>query len=188
MRDRELESFRHHADDRRERVADLHGLPPRCTVAGEARPPHVVAEDDDRRRAGRFVAPRRARVRSAAVQKRRRKPDAVISATCNRPRVVGAGDQVARDVAIGAEVGDGLSARDARRRSRRALAAPRCVAATSQFRISTMRSPPGSGSVGFEEHRRHHEGDRADPDGERHRQPADDRQPRILHEHPERRA
>jgi hypothetical protein len=33
-------------------------------------------------------------------------------------------------------------------------------------------------------HAHHLEDDRADPDGERHREPADQRQPRILHEHP----
>jgi hypothetical protein len=47
-----------------------------------------------------------------------------------------------------------------------------------------MRSPCGSGSVRTDEQRHHLEDDGADPDGERHRESADDRQLRILEHHP----
>ena len=48
VRDRELEAFPHHADDRRVLVAELHAAAEHIGIAAEARAPHVVAEHGDR--------------------------------------------------------------------------------------------------------------------------------------------
>ena len=51
-----------------------------------------------------------------------------------------------------------------------------------------MRSPPGSGSVRVENVATSSKVTAPTQMRERHREPADDREPRVLHEHPERRA
>ena len=112
-----------------------------------------------------------------------RKPDAVISATATGRASPPADDQVARDVAPGTKL-----------RHRPQRAAPddevvqraRLVVIGGDVPVADLDDAIAGGQRqrGRRQQRQHLEDDRADADRERHRQPADDGEARIPHEHP----
>ena len=182
VRDGEREAFAHHADHRRVLVSELHGAAEHIGVAPEARSPHVVPEHGHRWRTWPLVG-----CNEDAAQERRALGDAKAGGGDLRDldgtRVAAGDDQVAGDVPPGTEL---------RHRPQRAAPDDEVV---QRARLGIIRRDVpvadlddalarGQRQRGIDEQRQHLEDDGADADRERHRQPADDGEARILHEHP----
>ena len=103
VRDRELEAFAHHADDRHVLVAKLHAAAKHIRIAAEARAPHLVADHGDRWRRGLRVG-----LHQDAAHERRSAGHAKAGRGDLRDRdgtrIAAGDDQVARDVAPGTKL------------------------------------------------------------------------------------
>jgi hypothetical protein len=182
VRDREGETLPHHADHRHVLVSELYGPAEHVRVAAKAHPPQVVTEHGDSRGAGLLVGwgkdtpqERRCSCHPKARGGDLGGLDGTRDAIC--------GDQVAGDVAPCAELGD---------RAQRAAPDDKIV---QDARLESVgRDVPvldlDDALAGRQRQRRMHEqrchleDDRPYADRKRHRQPADDGQARILHQHP----
>jgi hypothetical protein len=182
VRDRKREAVRHHAHHGGVRLSELHGPPDDLRVAREARLPHVVAKDHHRRRSGLLVR----RHEGAAQQRRRRsdpEPRRGDRRDLHREDLPVTPLEVACDVLPRPEVGH---------RPHR-LAPDTEVVRRARLRVARLHVPVPQvhdavalrqRQRGTDEQHHHLEYDDADPDGERHRESADDGQPRILDQHP----
>ena len=196
VRDRELETFAHHADDRHVIVTKLHAAAEHRWIAAEARAPHLVADHGDRWRRGLLVGldqdaaheRRRAGNAEAGCGDLRDRDGTRIAAGGGAPgaRTLRAGvqdDQVARDVAPGPKL-----------RHRPQRVAPDDEVVQRARLVVVGRNVPvedlddaiarGQRQCGRQDQRQHLEDDRADADRERHGQPADNSEAGVLHEHP----
>jgi hypothetical protein len=182
VRDREREAVRHHAHHGGVRVPDLHGSPDDRGVGREARPPQVVAEDHHRRRTGPLVL----RHEGAAQQRRRRgdaEPRRGDRRDLHRAGLAVTPGEVARDVFPRPEVGHRPHrlAPDAEVVQRARLRVARLQVPVSQVHDAVALRQRQRGA---DEEHQHLKDDGADTDRERHCESADDRQSRILGQHP----
>jgi hypothetical protein len=182
VRHREGVPLRHHADDGREAGSDLDAAADDARIAAEPVLPHPVAEQHDRRRARALVG----RFEHAAVARARRR-DA--ERRCgdlgggDRLRAGVGTDEVRAGVAVRAEIGDGAKP------AIPLVVVQHAVLVLLHLQIPALdlhdAIPVGERELRAVDDAEHVEGDGAEPDAERHGQPADDGQSRILHEHPD---
>ena len=182
VRDRKRETLAHHADDGHVFRPELHGPAEHSGVTPEPRPPDVVADHRDRRRTGALVG-----LRQHAPHERRAIRDAK-GGGGDLGDLHGTGvslrhDQVARHVTPRPQLRHGPQ-----------RAAPD-VEVVQRAWLGTLRRdvpvadlheavPLGQRQGRVHEDRHHLEDDRPDADRECHRQPGDDREAWIPHEHP----
>ena len=152
-------------------------------VAREAGPPQVVPEQDDERRARLFVsgAENAAHERPRGRDAERRGGDL---RDFGRADVAVGGREVERDIPIRADVGH-RPQRFAPHQE--VVQRPRLGAARRRVPVPEQDDAIAAGQRqgGVGDQRGELESDGADPDAERHRQAADDREARVLHQHAE---
>ena len=162
--------------------AQAHRPPHHAGIAAEAPPPHVVPDHDHRGRPGPLVRVHSARPSSGATRATRN-AEALISATATGSvEAVPGGSGCAPPCRKAPSCSHRCAAPRARRRSRAAAGArrgspprPRCG--------SPRRGRPRRAGARVRELRHQLEGGRAHRDGERHGQPAHQREPRVLDQH-----
>lgn len=187
MRHRERELLRHDAHDGALHVPEAYGPADHVRVPAEACLPDIVADDDNWRRACKFV---RFDEKAAKQRPHACRPEGGRADLRNSDRLADGlapavpHEKVAFGRAEGADVLDGLE-----------LVAPgdkvvqraRLLAARDHVPELDPHDtvPIGQRQPGVQPLSDELECARADPDCERHRQPADHRQPRIPRQHPE---
>ena len=182
VRDRERETLAHHADDGHVFRPELHAPAEHSGVTPEPRPPDVVADHRDRRRTGALVG-----LHQHAPHERRAIRDAK-GGGGDLGDLHGTGvslrhDQVARHVTPRPQLRHGpqRAAPDVEVVQRALLGTLRRDVPVADLHEAVAL---GQRQGRVHEDRHHLEDDRPDADRECHRQPADDGQAGILHEHP----
>ena len=182
VKSREFEPLGHDADDRAFHVPEADASSDDAGVASEPCLPRAMADDDHRRRAWLFVIIRQqaADYRSHSREPQRRRADLGDN---DRLGNVRARDQIALERSVGAEI-----------RDRPELLAPDCEIVQSLIGRAVRRGVPQpdlddaialvEGECRPGHLRREFERGRSRRDCEGHRETADERQARILDEHP----
>jgi hypothetical protein len=182
VRSGERVSFRHHTDDRREAVPELHAASDDLRVGVEAIRPQVVAEQHHGRSARTFVRFVEYATEQGTLGRDPERGRRDLRRNCG-PRALVRTHKVDAGVAVGAHVGD------------RPHGPPQLVVVQHAILfLERLRIPVLDLDDAIAVRQRqfrarqdvvHLEGDGTEPDAERHREATDDREAGILHEHSE---